>query len=47
MLTPTLLGVGSTFAKRNLQSNALIEAWAIGPDPAQSRYTNVEGFVSR
>ncbi len=32
MLTLTFLGVGSAFAKRNLQSSALIEAWASGPD---------------
>ncbi|MBN2130513.1 MAG: MBL fold metallo-hydrolase, partial [Sedimentisphaerales bacterium] len=31
MLTLTFLGVGSAFAKRNFQSNALIEAWAKGP----------------
>ncbi len=31
MLTLTFLGVGSAFAKRNFQSNALIEAWATGP----------------
>ena len=32
MLTLTFLGVGSAFAKRNFQSNALIEAWSLGPD---------------
>lgn len=32
MLTLTFLGVGSAFAKRNYQSNALIEAWEKGPD---------------
>lgn len=32
MLTLTFLGVGSAFAKRNFQSNALIEAWSAGPD---------------
>lgn len=32
MLTLTYLGVGSTFAKRNFQSNALIEARSAGPD---------------
>lgn len=32
MLTWTFLGVGSAFARRNDQSNALIEAWATGPD---------------
>lgn len=32
MLTLTFLGVGGAFAKRNFQSNALIEAWASGPD---------------
>lgn len=31
MLTLTFLGVGSAFAKRNLQSNALVEAWSVGP----------------
>ena len=31
MLTLTFLGVGSAFAKRNLQSNALIESWSGGP----------------
>lgn len=31
MLTLTFLGVGSAFAKRNHQSNALIEAWSAGP----------------
>lgn len=31
MLTLTFLGVGSAFAKRNLNSNALIEGWAKGP----------------
>ncbi len=31
MLTLTFLGVGSAFAKRNDQSNALIEAWEKGP----------------
>jgi ribonuclease BN (tRNA processing enzyme) len=32
VLTLTFLGVGSAFAKRNFQSNALIEAWSTGPD---------------
>lgn len=32
MLTLTFLGVGSAFAKRNLHSNALVEAWETGPD---------------
>lgn len=32
MLTLTFLGVGSAFAKRNFQSNALIEAWKTSPD---------------
>jgi len=32
VLTLTFLGVGSAFAKRNFQSNALIEAWSISPD---------------
>ena len=32
MLTLTFLGVGSAFAKRNFQSNALIEAWSASPD---------------
>ena len=31
MLTWTFLGVGSAFAKRNLNSNILIEAWKKGP----------------
>ena len=31
MLTLTFLGVGSAFAKRSFQSNALIEAWRRGP----------------
>lgn len=31
MLTLTFLGVGSAFAKRNFQSNALVEAWSVGP----------------
>ena len=32
MLTLTFLGVGSAFAKRNYQSNALLEAWADSPE---------------
>ncbi|MCH8968755.1 MAG: MBL fold metallo-hydrolase [Planctomycetes bacterium] len=32
MLTLTFLGVGAAFAKRNHNSNALIEAWRKGPD---------------
>ncbi len=32
VLTLTFLGVGAAFAKRNFQSNALIEAWSLGPD---------------
>ena len=32
MLTLTFLGVGSAFAKRNFQSNALVEAWSKGPE---------------
>lgn len=32
MLTLTFLGVGSAFAKRNYNSNLLIEAWHHGPD---------------
>ncbi len=32
MLTLTFLGVGSAFAKRNYNANALIEAWNTGPD---------------
>ena len=32
MLTLTFLGVGSAFAKRNYQSNALVEAWVKGPE---------------
>jgi ribonuclease BN (tRNA processing enzyme) len=35
VLTLTFLGVGSAFAKRNFQSNALLEAWHRGPQ-AQS-----------
>jgi ribonuclease BN (tRNA processing enzyme) len=31
LLTLTFLGVGSAFAKRNYQSNALVEAWTHGP----------------
>lgn len=31
MLTLTFLGVGSAFARRNWQSNALLEAWSHGP----------------
>ncbi len=31
MLTWTFLGVGSAFAKRNFQSNVLVEAWSQGP----------------
>jgi glyoxylase-like metal-dependent hydrolase (beta-lactamase superfamily II) len=36
VLTLTFLGVGSAFAKRHYQSNALIEAWSIGPDRQES-----------
>jgi ribonuclease BN (tRNA processing enzyme) len=36
MLTLTFLGVGSAFAKRNHQSNVLIEAWNDGNGPNQS-----------
>ncbi|GJM24747.1 MAG: MBL fold hydrolase [Phycisphaerae bacterium] len=32
MLTITFLGVGGAFAKRNYQSNALIEAWSKSPE---------------
>jgi len=32
VLTLTFLGVGSAFAKRNFQSNALVEAWSKSPD---------------
>lgn len=32
MLTLTFLGVGSAFARRNYQSNMLIEAWQEGPE---------------
>lgn len=32
MLTLTFLGVGAAFAKRNLHSNVLVEAWAAGPE---------------
>ncbi len=35
MLTLTFLGVGNAFAKRNLQSNALVEAWT--SDPQQQK----------
>ena len=38
MLTLTFLGVGSAFAKRNLQSNALLEAWEA--EPAGERSPN-------
>ncbi len=36
MLTLTFLGVGSAFAKRNFQSNALIEAWTAGPNDQEA-----------
>ncbi|MEK6674464.1 MAG: MBL fold metallo-hydrolase [Planctomycetota bacterium] len=32
VLTLTFLGVGSAFAKRNYQSNALVEAWSESPE---------------
>lgn len=32
MLTLTFLGVGNAFAKRNFQSNALLETWSAAPD---------------
>lgn len=32
VLTLTFLGVGNAFAKRNLQSNALVEAWSTSPE---------------
>jgi ribonuclease BN (tRNA processing enzyme) len=32
VLTFTFLGVGNAFAKRNYQSNVLVEAWSKGPD---------------
>jgi ribonuclease BN (tRNA processing enzyme) len=32
VLTLTFLGVGAAFAKKNFNSNALIEAWSSGPD---------------
>jgi ribonuclease BN (tRNA processing enzyme) len=32
MLTLTFLGVGSAFAKRNFNSNALLELWRFGPE---------------
>ncbi len=35
MLTLTFLGVGGAFARRNYQSNALIEAWSQGPATQQ------------
>ena len=31
MLTWTFLGIGNAFAKRNFQSNALLESWRLGP----------------
>jgi ribonuclease BN (tRNA processing enzyme) len=37
MLTLTFLGVGAAFAKRNFQSNALVEAWNHGGPDRQSR----------
>lgn len=36
VLTLTFLGVGSAFAKRNLQSNVLLEAWSRGPGEQHS-----------
>jgi ribonuclease BN (tRNA processing enzyme) len=36
MLTLTFLGVGSAFAKRNFQSNVLIEAWERAPDDQEA-----------
>jgi len=36
MLTFTFLGVGSAFAKRNYQSNVLLEAWEKGPDEQEA-----------
>ena len=36
MLTLTFLGVGSAFAKRNFQSNVLVEAWSQGPDQQEA-----------
>lgn len=41
MLTLTFLGVGSAFAKRNLQSNALIEAWEGRPGPGLAPADNM------
>ena len=36
MLTLAFIGVGSAFTKRNYHSNALIEAWHIGPGDQQA-----------
>jgi len=36
VLTLTFLGVGSAFAKRNFQSNALIEAWTDPPNASRA-----------
>ena len=41
MLSLTFLGVGSAFAKRNLNSNALIEGWMAGPAKQASPDDNV------
>ncbi len=41
MLTITFLGVGGAFAKRNHQSNALIEIWNEGPDRQQAPDDNL------
>ncbi len=41
MLTMTFLGVGGAFAKRNFQSNALVEAWTVGPDAQASPDDNL------
>jgi ribonuclease BN (tRNA processing enzyme) len=36
VLSLAFLGVGSAFAKRNYQSNVLVEAWSQGPDRQQA-----------
>lgn len=41
MLTLTFLGVGSAFAKRNYNSNALVEAWLHGPDTDSAPQDNL------
>jgi len=41
VLTLTFLGVGSAFAKRNYQANALVEAWAGGSEGQASPQDNL------